>query len=198
VQGSQKERADLEKILAHADTIDVVIDDCSHLAEPTRLAFDTLFPHVRPGGFYVVEDWGTGYWPSWPDGKLPQSRNHLAGMVGLVKEFVDVVGIPAINCLLDPPSIHEANQSSKNSPYEYVIYFPGMACVKKALPPGEPDHSPLARKEPSVGPQRIDVKRSPSLWTSVLRRGRRQLGLFLQLVRKLQRKLGRFTNRFRS
>src|ERR1044071_9872210 len=73
VQGLQGVVADLEKILAHADPIDIVIDDCSHLAAPTRLAFNTLFPHVRPGGFYVVEDWGTGYWPTWPDGEMPHN-----------------------------------------------------------------------------------------------------------------------------
>ena len=156
VQGSQRNRADLEKVLAHAGALDIVIDDCSHLAEPTRLAFETLFPRVRPGGFYVVEDWGTGYWPSWPDGSLPQGGNHLAGMVGFVKEFVDGVGIPARNRLRNPPPIHEANWSTENSPYEYVTYYPGMACVKKAFPPGEPMHSPLNRKAPSTGPRMID------------------------------------------
>lgn len=123
---------------------------------PTRLAFETLFPHLRPGGFYVIEDWGTGYWPDWPDGELPRWANHLAGMVGLVKELVDGVGLPALHRLRNPPSIHEANWSTMNSPYEYVTYYPGMACVKKALPPGEPMHSPLARKQPSIGPRVID------------------------------------------
>ncbi len=156
VQGAQDNPTDLRKLLAHADTFDIVIDDCSHIAEPTRLAFDTLFPHVRPGGVYVFEDWGTGYWPSWPDGELPHNKNHLAGMVGFVKEFVDGVGIPAMNRLRRPPSIHEANWSTKNSPYEYVVYYPGIACVKKALPPGEPMHSPLSRREPSAGPRVID------------------------------------------
>jgi hypothetical protein len=156
VQGSQEDPADVRQLLAHADAFDVVIDDCSHLAEPTRLAFDILFPHVRPGGFYVIEDWGTGYWPTWPDGELPHSNNHLAGMVGLVKQFIDGVGIPAMNRLRSPPSIHEANWSTRNSPYEYVVYYPGIASVKKALPPGEPMHSPLSRKEPSAGPRMID------------------------------------------
>jgi hypothetical protein len=157
VQGSQQERADLERILAHAGTIDIVIDDCSHQAALTRLAFETLFPHVRPGGFYVIEDWGTGYWPDWPDGELPRTPNHLAGMVGFVKEFIDVVGTPALNRLRNPPSIHEGNWSTANSPFEYVIYFPGMACVKKAMSPGEPMHSPLDRKDPSAGRRMIDV-----------------------------------------
>jgi hypothetical protein len=156
VQGSQSERADLEKILSYVDRIDIVIDDCSHLAGPTRLAFDVLFPHVRAAGFYVVEDWGTGYWPHWPDGELPGSSNHLAGMVGLVKQFIDQVGLPAMHRLRSPPPIHEANWSTVNSPYEYVTYYPGIVCVKKAMPPGEPMHSPLDRKNPSAGPSIID------------------------------------------
>jgi predicted O-methyltransferase YrrM len=40
--------------------IDLVIDDASHLVDQTRASFDALFPHVRPGGSYVIEDW------SWP------------------------------------------------------------------------------------------------------------------------------------
>lgn len=51
VQGSQQERADLEKIIAQAGTIDIVIDDCSHCAGPTRLAFDTLFRRFGQAAF---------------------------------------------------------------------------------------------------------------------------------------------------
>lgn len=156
VQGSQDNSGELRHLTAHADQFDIVIDDCSHIAGPTRTAFEALFPHVRPGGFYVIEDWGTGYWPTWPDGELPTSRNHLAGMVGFVKEFVDGVGVAALNRMRNPPPIHEANWSTKNSPYEYVTYYPGIVCIKKALPVGEPMHSPLDRREPSAGERLID------------------------------------------
>jgi cephalosporin hydroxylase len=37
--------------------IDLVIDDCSHQLEPTIASFEVLFPLLRPGGLYVVEDW---------------------------------------------------------------------------------------------------------------------------------------------
>lgn len=37
--------------------IDLVIDDASHILGPTRTSFEVLFPRVRPGGLYVVEDW---------------------------------------------------------------------------------------------------------------------------------------------
>lgn len=37
--------------------IDLVIDDASHLLEETRASFEILFPRLRPGGLYVIEDW---------------------------------------------------------------------------------------------------------------------------------------------
>ncbi len=37
--------------------IDLVIDDASHQLDATRTSFETLFPRLRPGGLYVVEDW---------------------------------------------------------------------------------------------------------------------------------------------
>ena len=56
----QSDRARLKSI-AHAefgsDPIDLVIDDASHLYEPTRASFETLFPLLRPGGAFVIEDW---------------------------------------------------------------------------------------------------------------------------------------------
>jgi hypothetical protein len=157
IQGAQDSPADLRKLIEHAGAFDVVIDDCSHLARPTRIAFETLFPSVRPGGFYIIEDWGTGYWPQWPDGGLFRGKNHLAGLVGFVKELVDGVGIPAINRLRTPPPLHEANWSTRNSPYEFVTFFPGMVAVKRAGPAGEPMHSPCDRLEPSAGERVIDV-----------------------------------------
>lgn len=37
--------------------IDLIIDDASHLLQPTRNTFNTLFPRLRPGGYYFIEDW---------------------------------------------------------------------------------------------------------------------------------------------
>ena len=39
------------------DPIDLVIDDASHLLAETRTSFETLFPRLRPGGTYIIEDW---------------------------------------------------------------------------------------------------------------------------------------------
>ena len=37
--------------------IDLVLDDASHLLQPTRSSFECLFPKLRPGGLYIIEDW---------------------------------------------------------------------------------------------------------------------------------------------
>jgi hypothetical protein len=39
------------------DDLDLVVDDASHLGPQTRASFEALFPRLRPGGLYVVEDW---------------------------------------------------------------------------------------------------------------------------------------------
>ncbi len=39
------------------ERLDVVIDDASHLLGPTRTSFEVLFPRLRPGGIYFIEDW---------------------------------------------------------------------------------------------------------------------------------------------
>jgi predicted O-methyltransferase YrrM len=47
------------------DPLDLVVDDASHALAATRASFNALFPYVRPGGFYVIEDWGWAHWDGW-------------------------------------------------------------------------------------------------------------------------------------
>ena len=55
------------------DGIDIVIDDASHFYALTKSSFNTLFPRLKPGGLYVVEDWAWAHWrqaqdkPEWKD-----------------------------------------------------------------------------------------------------------------------------------
>jgi hypothetical protein len=71
-QGLQQDRAILDRIASEVapEGFDVIVDDASHLGRLTAASFGHLFPnHLKPGGIYVIEDWGTGYWPNFPDGK---------------------------------------------------------------------------------------------------------------------------------
>ena len=44
------------------ESLDVVIDDASHILEPTTASFELLFPRLRPGGVFVIEDWSHEHW----------------------------------------------------------------------------------------------------------------------------------------
>jgi hypothetical protein len=71
-QGSQEDTKFLSDVANETapDGFDIIIDDASHIGELTKISFWHMFDnHLKPGGLYVIEDWGTGYWNDWPDGK---------------------------------------------------------------------------------------------------------------------------------
>lgn len=41
----------------NGEPLDLVIDDASHLYWPTRTSFEIIFPRLREGGLYIIEDW---------------------------------------------------------------------------------------------------------------------------------------------
>lgn len=76
-QGEQQDTALLDKIAQERAPggFDVIIDDASHVGQLTRISFWHLFEnHLKPGGLYVIEDWGTGYWRQYPDGRPLRQR----------------------------------------------------------------------------------------------------------------------------
>jgi hypothetical protein len=57
LQGDMSKPTDLQRIIAAAPGgIDVLIDDGSHVSHHQQIAFKELFPAIKPGGIYVVED----------------------------------------------------------------------------------------------------------------------------------------------
>jgi len=66
--------------------LDLVIDDASHLLEPSRATFEELFPRLRPGGLYVLEDWAIGLGPN----TAGEPGDRL--LVELVHDIVNVKG----------------------------------------------------------------------------------------------------------
>lgn len=95
-RGSQEDELLLDRI-AHEcapDGFDIVIDDASHIGTLSRASFRHLFQkHLKPGGTYVIEDWGTGYWDSWPDGEEykmdtnQQRTTKYSPLQRLIKQF---------------------------------------------------------------------------------------------------------------
>jgi hypothetical protein len=47
---------------------DVIIDDGGHEMEQQQVSFKTLFPHLKKGGMYIIEDLHTSYWAKYGGG----------------------------------------------------------------------------------------------------------------------------------
>lgn len=63
--GDQTDTRFLEKF----DRMDIVIDDGGHTMTQQQISFATLFPLLKPGGIYVIEDLHTSYWTQFLDSK---------------------------------------------------------------------------------------------------------------------------------
>jgi SAM-dependent methyltransferase len=62
VSGQQQDSATMDKALKLAGgSFDVIIDDGAHNNDVNRECFKYLFPFLKPGGVYIVEDLNTAY-----------------------------------------------------------------------------------------------------------------------------------------
>lgn len=62
-RGSQDDVAFLRRVAAEIGPLDIIIDDGSHRSEHVITSFKVLYPHLRQGGIYVVEDTHFSYVP---------------------------------------------------------------------------------------------------------------------------------------
>ena len=102
-------RSVVEAEFAGAD-IDLVVDDASHYYFESRASFNTLFPFLRPGGVYILEDWGWAHWQGdvWQknqafDATRPALSNFVFElcMLGASRpDFVESVHVTGHSCVV--------------------------------------------------------------------------------------------------
>jgi hypothetical protein len=89
VQGSQDDAALLQRLSQEEGPFDIVIDDGSHFAVHVQRSFEVLYPLLKDGGYYVIEDTQTAYWPEF-GGAAPGA--HGAGTsMDLVRRLADAI-----------------------------------------------------------------------------------------------------------
>ena len=86
LQGDQGDARFLDSMARELGPFDIVIDDGSHIAHHIITSFNALFPHVRPGGLYVVEDLAMAYWPGWGGGSDPSAQYKS---IDLIRDLLD-------------------------------------------------------------------------------------------------------------
>jgi len=67
--------------------LDLVVDDASHLYELTKKTFDVVFPSLREGGLYIIEDWAWAHWRG-----FEQTFKDRVPLTRLIFELVEAAG----------------------------------------------------------------------------------------------------------
>jgi len=60
--GSQSDPVFLNEVIKKLPPIDIIIDDGGHTMIQQKISFECLYPHLKEGGVYLVEDTHTSYW----------------------------------------------------------------------------------------------------------------------------------------
>jgi hypothetical protein len=112
---------------------DIIIDDGGHRMDQQIISFETLFPYVKSGGFYVIEDLHTSYWMEY--GGHGTIGNPIAGpgtCVEFLKGLIDDMNKPAgITQCADLSKVSE-DLYNKLKPYQkYIdsIHFHQSVCI---------------------------------------------------------------------
>jgi hypothetical protein len=67
---------------------DIIIDDGSHRVWHVLASFEVLFPLLKDGGIYVIEDIQSSYWPEWGGS---EDLNSTETSMALAKRLTDSV-----------------------------------------------------------------------------------------------------------
>lgn len=128
------DQADTERMRSILDAqfgskpLDLIIDDCSHFYVQSKACFEALFGYLRPGGKYVIEDWG---WTHWPGAPWQTGESQFYGkdsMTNLIFELImahasDQSMIASIN-IATPACVIVTR--GENPPYKTPIDLQGM------------------------------------------------------------------------
>jgi hypothetical protein len=86
-QGSQIDEAFLDEVVNDIGELDIIIDDGSHINDHVIKTFTFLFPKLKDGGIYVIEDTQTSYWKDY--GGDSEDLNNSTTMMNFFKTLTD-------------------------------------------------------------------------------------------------------------
>ncbi len=130
---NQKNVLALEALGKDVGPFDIIIDDGGHTMTQQITSFKALFPFVKPGGMYVIEDLHTSYWNQY--GGIGSFENPIGGKgttVGFLQELVDSVNF--VGASTECADFDKANASLLSRMTKYQkhiesIHFHSSLCI---------------------------------------------------------------------
>ncbi len=125
IQGDQNDPSFLRSLAAEFGPFDIIIDDGSHINEHVRTSFEELFGSVRPGGYYVIEDLHTSFWPEF-GGEAPPCSSQTT--IGLLKDLLEGLHVSEY-------AGRELDRTQLAHPSEVCVYH-NIAFLRKGIRSG--------------------------------------------------------------
>jgi hypothetical protein len=125
-RGSQDDEEFLTSVIDQIGAPDIIIDDGSHYTHHVIKSFKVLFPLLKAGGIYAIEDLQSSYWPStvnedW-NGSSDPNASHTS--MTFLKNLVD--GVNHAERPAYQPSYFDRNIRS-------ISFFHNLAFIEKGV-----------------------------------------------------------------
>ena len=134
-------RASIIGVLEKIGPLDIVVDDGSHLGDHQRRCFEEIFPRMREGGVYMVEDVQCSYWREFGGGYRQRGT-----FVEYAKDLIDRMHVWYISDeRIDSDEWFARNIRSIN-------FYDGMIVIEKGPKP-DPFHIRVGHRTIPVEPE---------------------------------------------
>ena len=136
LQCSQVDAPKLTSLAQELGPFDFIIDDGSHLNAHQIETFGILWPHLKDGGVYIVEDVQTSYWPAYGGGALG-TPGYEKSCMRWFKELTDSVNLPEF---LEPaPGALDAGIASVAFHHNLIVLHKDLAERYSNMPLDNPE-----------------------------------------------------------
>jgi hypothetical protein len=131
----QTNRKALQDLGKSVGGFDIILDDGGHTMQQQIISFQSLFPYVKSGGMYIIEDLHTSYWSSYGGhGSIENPKSGQDTAIDFCKNLVDDLNFRgARSGCADPNKFPEHLQSSltEYQAHIYSIHFYDSVCIIK-------------------------------------------------------------------
>ncbi len=126
---NQENPLDLEIVAREAGgNFDIILDDGGHTMNMQIVSFQTLFPHLKSGGMYIIEDLHTSYWPSHGGGGDKTTISFLKGLIDELN-FVGNHTTRASHRNLEPSLLNSLSQYQRE--IASIHFYDSLAIIIK-------------------------------------------------------------------
>ncbi len=126
----QENQSDLQHFIEITDgNFDIILDDGGHTMNQQLTSLAALFPHVKSGGMYIIEDLHTSYWPQFGGRGNDTTVNFLKSLVDEINYIGATTGQASHRAI--PPNIAEGLNIYKKDIFSIHFYDSVAIIIKR-------------------------------------------------------------------